>query len=154
MSDTLNFAREELERAGYFDKDSDYEGEIGNAVMELLKTFAGQHHSGFSAILVARIFNQLVSHIPLTPLTGEDDEWIEVDDNFLMNKRCPRIIKENGKAYDTERIVFEDKNTMTFTHSEHSRVEISFPYFPRRETIKEGTPEAEKFNGVFGGSKQ
>ena len=39
MSNITEHARRELEIAGLFDKDSDYNGNIGTAVMELMEVF-------------------------------------------------------------------------------------------------------------------
>ena len=50
-------AKYELEKAGLFDKDSDYNGMIGNAVMELIEKFSEQGHSGFFALIVIELDN-------------------------------------------------------------------------------------------------
>jgi len=52
MSDNMNsriFARKWLEQNGLFDKDSDYGGWLGEAVMEVVELVAKQGHSGGSA---------------------------------------------------------------------------------------------------------
>ncbi len=48
-----------LHELGLYDKDSDYEGMIGKAIEELSEVFAKQGHSGFSAMMVLGIWNQL-----------------------------------------------------------------------------------------------
>lgn len=63
----LDHAQKELERAGMFDKDADYNGAIAVAVMELMKVFAKQKHSGFSAMMVVNIFNTLGKMDILSP---------------------------------------------------------------------------------------
>ena len=45
----IQHAQLELKLAGLFNKDSDYGGEIGKAVLELVNVFEKQGHSGFSA---------------------------------------------------------------------------------------------------------
>lgn len=45
-------AKRELQLAGLFDQDSDYEGMLGTAVYEIIKVFAQQGHSGASAEIV------------------------------------------------------------------------------------------------------
>ena len=42
MSDLTDHARNELKLAGLFDKDSDYDGMLGDSVMELVKVFSKQ----------------------------------------------------------------------------------------------------------------
>ena len=74
------YAEDELKRAGLFDKDSDYDGMIGLAVLELIKVFAKQGHSGFSAAWVRYLFNKLSNFQTITPLTNNPDEWMDVTD--------------------------------------------------------------------------
>jgi hypothetical protein len=71
-------AKKEMELAGLFDKDSDYDGMLGKAVMELVKVFAKQGHSGFSAHQTLKIFNIVANFKPLTPIGSTENEWIEV----------------------------------------------------------------------------
>lgn len=59
MSELLNHANSELKRVGLFDKDSDYDGMIGEAVSELISTFAEQGHSGMSAMMTRELFYKL-----------------------------------------------------------------------------------------------
>jgi len=51
--------KKRLQEIGVYDKDSDYEGMIGEAVEQLSATFAEQRHSGFSAVVTVGLFNQL-----------------------------------------------------------------------------------------------
>ena len=59
-------ARKNLEMAGLFNKDSDYGGMIGEAVMKLVETHFAEGHSGFSHELTLQIFNKVARDIPLT----------------------------------------------------------------------------------------
>lgn len=127
----------ELVLAGLFDKDSDYDGMIGKSVQELLDVFSKQGHSGFSAQYVANIFRRLVSSETLTPLTGEDNEWVDVTEEMgkkiFQNNRCSAVFKEeDGKAYYLNAIVWqgEDSND-TFTGAIddiRSRQYFDFPF--------------------------
>lgn len=45
---------------GLLDPDSDYDGMLGRAIIELSETFAKQGHSGMSASIVIHVFNQLM----------------------------------------------------------------------------------------------
>ena len=131
----LEYARFELERAGLFKEDSDYDGMLGTAAMELIEVFGKQGHSGFSAEQVVRLFEKLARFQPLTPLTGEDDEWTEYPDGQFQNKRCTRVFKDSqtGPAYDIRGRIFRELNGQTFTSNapEHnSSVPVTFPYWP------------------------
>lgn len=113
-------AKKELELAGLFDKDGDYDGSVGPNVMALIELMASQGHSGGSAYMVRTLFWKLSGFEPLTPLTGADDEWHDpCGDGLLQNLRCSHVFKEKatGKAYD----------------SAISPATIEFPYTPPKE---------------------
>jgi hypothetical protein len=77
MSDLVRYAKEELTRAGLFDQDSDYEGMLGEAALEIVEVFSKQGHSGASAAIVTQIVEKLLRYEPLTPLTYDKDQWID-----------------------------------------------------------------------------
>jgi len=134
-SNLVKHARGELERIGAFDKDKDfYGGMTGNAVMELVKVFAEQGHSGMSASLVRGLFARVANYEPLSPLTGEDDEWNDVGDGLFQNRRCSHVFKENGQAFDSEGKVFVEPDGCAYT-SWDSRVPVTFPYEPHTERV-------------------
>jgi hypothetical protein len=101
----VEHAKRELEFAGLFSKDSDYEGMLGEAVLELVEKFAQQGHSGFSAGMTLRIFNQVARFKPLGPVTDNPDEWMEVgEDKGLgtcrQNRRQSSCFSyDGGKTY-------------------------------------------------------
>ena len=80
MSNLTEYAKDELTRAGLFDKDSDYDGALGVAALEIIEVFAKQGHSGFSAGMVTSIVEKLMRFEPLTPLTYEPDEWLDISE--------------------------------------------------------------------------
>jgi hypothetical protein len=55
-------AKKTVKDKGFFDKDSDYEGMIGEALYELIDVFAKQEHSGMSAQWVSSLFRRLVKY--------------------------------------------------------------------------------------------
>lgn len=55
----LDHANKELQRVGLFDEDADYDGMLGDAVMELITVFANQGHSGMSAEMTIQLFEKL-----------------------------------------------------------------------------------------------
>lgn len=59
MSNLVDHANKELKRVGLFDKDSDYDGMLGEGVLELISTFAAQGHSGMSAAMTRELFYKL-----------------------------------------------------------------------------------------------
>jgi hypothetical protein len=97
----------ELRRAGLFDKDSDYDGMLGPAVLALIKVFSEQGHSGFSAAMVRELFGKLAAFKTLTPITADPSEWMDVCDavpdstpGVWQNRRQSSCFSyDGGKTY-------------------------------------------------------
>lgn len=51
---------------------------INKNILEIIEVFSNQGHSGFSAGYAISVLERLLRYKPLTPLTGEPDEWNEV----------------------------------------------------------------------------
>lgn len=104
-------------------------------VLELLRVFAKQGHSGLSAPHCIEMFHKLAMFEPLCPLQGTDDEWNEVGDGHWQNNRCSHVFKDaDGRAYDIHGRVFREPDGCCYT-SYGSRVYITFPYTPTREYV-------------------
>ena len=144
MSNLLDFAKSELEFAGYFNGDEMNQA-MADGVLQLLEVFSEQGHSGFSASFAVSLFRELASFKPITPLTGEDDEWFEISDGAFQNKRYSGLFKQadrfDGKAYDINGKVFRDPDGSTWTSSD-SFVPVEFPYTPTTEIVE----REEEFN--------
>lgn len=137
MSNLEDYARSELTRAGLFDSDSDYGRMMGDAIMKMIKLFADEGHSGFSANMAINIFNKVARFEPLTPLTGEDDEWNEVGEGTFQNRRCSHVFKgPDGRAYDIDGKVFRRPDGSCYTNY-NSRVYVTFPYTPGSEYVED-----------------
>lgn len=140
---TKEYGRKELERIGYFKEGDDpYNESVANAILELLEVFDNQGHTGFTAPYTARMFHRLAMFKPVTPLTGEDDEWNEVEPGYFQNKRYSAVFKdETGKAYNIEGKIFSDDGGETWFTNGDSRVYIDFPYtvpeHPEKIILKE-----------------
>lgn len=104
-------------------------------VLEIVRLFASHGHSGASAGYAISIITPLLKQEPVGPLRGTDDEWVEVSEGLFQNKRCSHVFKENGKAYDVDGRVFEEANGCRYTNRD-SRVDVQFPYIPKREYVK------------------
>lgn len=128
------FAEDELRRAGMFDAGSDYSGMLGAAVMKMIEVFSEEEHSGFSADLAINLFERVARFEPLTPLTGGDDEWNECGEGVWQNRRCPHVFRDENGPYDIEGKIFRKPDGACFT-SRDSRVQVTFPYVPKREYV-------------------
>lgn len=140
------YARRELELAGWFKKDGFYDDMVGHAVVDMIKLFAMEGHSGGSAPLCMNLAKQVGLFQPLTPLTGADDEWVDHGEGLgrarYQNKRCSHVFKgEDGEAYDIQGRIFREPSGATYTGS-GSRVPVTFPYTPTSEIV-DVTPEAD-----------
>lgn len=106
-------------------------------ILELLEILSNQDHSNFTAAYVLNAFDRLSHFLPLTPLTGKDDEWNEVSPGHFQNKRYSAVFKDaDGKAYNNEGKIFSNDGGKTWFTNIDSRVYISFPYMPPRHPEK------------------
>jgi hypothetical protein len=101
MSNLTEHAKYELERAGLFDKDSDYDGMLGTAALEIVEVFAKQGHSGFSASVTTELVQRLMRFEPLTPLTNDPAEWVDVSwsqasGQIHQCRRDPAVFSDDG----------------------------------------------------------
>jgi len=135
VSNLVDYAKSEMDIAGITAEGDGYDGMVRVAVLEIIQKFSEQGHSGFSAGMVTSLVQKLMRFEPLSPLTGRDDEWAEVSDGCLQNKRCSHVFKENGEAYDSEGRIFEEPDGSRYT-SRDSRVPVVFPYVPTHEIVK------------------
>lgn len=142
----VEYAESELRRVGLFDKDSDYDGMLGKAALEIVKVFADQGHSGFSAAMTTGLVEKLMRFEPLSPLTGDEDEWVvlDYDDHmYAQNKRCFRVFqRRDGTAYDTEGRVHRYPDGVTYVGP---NVDVTFPYTPKTEVVD--VPFDDDWNG-------
>lgn len=136
MSDCnlIKHAKQEFEVLGW-PGDCEMQKLMCHNILELIKVFSEQGHSGFSVNYLINHLKPLMSFEPISPLTGEDSEWCEIRDGIYQNKRCSHVFKdEDGRAYDIEGKIFREPDGSCFTSLE-SRVYIDFPYTPKREYI-------------------
>ena len=79
-------------------------------ILHMMQEFAEEGHSGFSASYAIGLLEKLLRYKPLTPLTGEDDEWIDIAFQsggiLWQNKRASHVFKDNEGAYDIDGKVF------------------------------------------------
>lgn len=128
----VEYAREELQRAGMFDKDGDYGGELGPVVMELMRQFADGGHSGGSAQLALELFERLARYRPLTPIADPmslheyiDHTGISGGTPTYQSTRLPTLFSEDGGKswYDL------DLKLPWWKH--RGRAYVTFPYMPK-----------------------
>jgi hypothetical protein len=125
MSELVRFAKAELRAAGMFDADADFDGAIGTNVVALMETFTAYGHSGMSAEVTLAVFNRLASHKPLTPLTGEDNEWTDMSGEnaphgpLWQNNRYHSVFKTEERAWIVHEVSKRPGDRLEY---------ITFPY--------------------------
>lgn len=127
MSNLTEYAIKEMELA--WPESEPMQDAIKKNILDLIKVFESQGHSGMTAPYVLEHFNKLARFEPIKPLTGDDDEWHECSDGVLQNIRCSEVFKDgkDGQAYWIYGNVFRNQNGCTFTSSKSS-VAIEFPW--------------------------
>lgn len=137
--DLVQYAESELAR---IPKDEDGMQDLVNRnILEIVKVFSEQGHSGFSAGYVLSMLERLLRFKPISPLTGADDEWDEdvcTRDGIRMyqNKRCSSVFKSvdaQGNVIsceDIDGIVVSDNGGITWFTSGSFRKNVTFPYLP------------------------
>jgi hypothetical protein len=152
MSNLVDYAKRELDILNLGTDDRTGEGmdfHMRDHILRMVEMFAEEGHSGFSASYALSILKRVLAYNPLTPLTGNDDEWNEVGHGVFQNRRASNVFKENGQAYWMDGIVFwewyEDENGekyKSYFTSRDSRVNIeSFPWtMPETPEYKEADP--------------
>ena len=139
----LSHAEYELDLIGMKDEgDDDMNIAMRKHILHMIEEFSEEGHSGFSAPYAISILSKLLKYEPLTPLTGDDSEWVDVSEmngnTLYQNKRSGRVFKDNDGAYDIEGKVFWDWFTDEETGEKYksyytgreSRVPVEFPYVP------------------------
>lgn len=155
MSNLLRHAETELTAAGYLSTDEEGPNKwMREKVLELVKVFAAQGHSGSSAPFAVSLFEKVARYEPLVPLQGTDDEWSEYASGQFQNMRCSHVFKQadrfGGRAYDVDGLIFVDPNGYAYTGAA-SHVPITFPYTPKSDYVyvdHEGHP-ISKFRALM-----
>ena len=110
------------------DTDERYMQEMmNNDVMELLKVFEEQGHSGFSASWAIRLFSNLAKYKLITEIEDNPEDW---DENG-QHKYITSIFKrEDGTCYYMYGRLFAEPNSDNFFYNKASNVDITFPIKP------------------------
>lgn len=165
----VNYAKRELDLITKgIKKDKNFKNalfmqeEVNHEILDLIELFANQSHSGMTAPYVINRFKRLADWKPLTPLTGKDDEWVDIEDvldkPMQQNVRYSglfRVKDDNSTAHDVNARIFSDNGGVTwFTGSldKDFREPITFPYMPpskpREIYIRWLDDEQEKYEVV------
>ena len=143
MSNLIEHAKKEFAVLGW-PGDCEMQTMVCDNVMALLKLFSSQEHSGSSAPYVLGVFKELAMFNPISPLTGDDSEWIEVGEGMYQNNRCSEVFKDSkdDQAYWMYGKIFRDADGHTYSNRD-SRVSISFPWSRTEPEIVDDDPQSD-----------
>ena len=152
MSNLLSHAMDELDRIGMTEDSTDEMNVMMRKhILHMMNEFAEEGHSGFSASYAISILTKLMDFKPLSPLTGEDNEWGNVreygESPSWQNKRRSSVFKNaDGTCYDIDGKVFwewcmpyeeGDNPYKSYYTNRDSRVPVTFPYIVPDKPIYE-----------------
>ena len=148
MSNLVEYAKNEFIRAGWTNEDlTEFSDEMQKficlGVLELLEKTYNQGHSGSSIAYLIGVFNRLIQYKPLTSITGDNSEFMEVSEGLYQNKFCSSVFKDSsGRAFDVSSVSYYNyykdaegnikKNYFIKGGNDHLD-NIEFPYFPPNE---------------------
>ena len=132
----MTFARNELD---IIMKQAEEDGEeavemqkmFNDNILEVMDAFCRGGHSGFSANMAIRTIERLLRWRPLTRLTLEDDEFVQVSEGVWQNKRASNVFKQDDR-FEGEPYCIDGPNGEFVTLEEYPRV-----YFGDFRTAKE-----------------
>lgn len=132
---TLEHAEDELKRIGMgADTKDPMNKQMHDNIIQIVKTFSKQGHSGFSAYYALSILKKLLDHKPLSPLTGKKEEWNDVskmNGSFMLQNKClSSVFKTKKGVYDINGFIYTDKDGLTYT-SRGCSIPVKFPYTPK-----------------------
>lgn len=138
-SNLVAHAKRELIIAGLNEKDSDYGGMLYDAVMDLVKLFSSQGHSGFSANMALHLFDKVCRFKNLTPLTDDPQDWVQVSEKMpdkeptWQCKRCSSCFSsDGGKTYhNIEDWIVHDDTGSYYSRPETLKLYTSSPHKQR-----------------------
>lgn len=148
----IEYAKSELDAIGMTEDSSDEMNVMMRKhILHMVNEFADEGHSGMSASYALSILKSLLAYEPLSPLTGADDEWMEVGPDVWQNKRASNVFKDKDGAYWGDGIVFWEwydpkdgsEPFKSYFTSRDSRVNIdSFPWtMPDKPEYREADPD-------------
>ena len=109
------------------DSEREMQEMMNNDVLELLRVFSEQGHSGFSAPIAIMLFSKLANHRLITEVEDNPEDW---DENG-QHKYIPSIFKrDDGTCYYLYGRLFAEPNSDNFFYNKASNIDITFPIKP------------------------
>lgn len=141
MSNLVNYAKRELERAGYDRKalKDPVNKEVYNNILQIVKVFSKQNHSGFSANYARSVLSKLLQFEPIKPYEGKEDEWSKLGDSedcTYQHRGHSYLFRYDGVVYSIQGYAFTDKLGTGYVSGASRRYFRKFPTPAELETIR------------------
>ena len=164
MNNIEKWAKREIELQLKECKNDWYATNVLKCAYDVYKKLCKQDHSGASIQLVKDVLNRLIDVKPLSPIKGNDDEWVDVtwDSNtatVYQNKRYTglfkNVYKDGTVIYnDVDRWLSYDDNGIWCSCGAVNKLldrmyPITLPYYPVTEKVYIKEFLADKNNGDF-----
>ena len=100
---------------------------MNSDVIELLKVFEEQGHSGFSASWAINLFSKLAKYKLITEIEDNPEDW----DEDGQHKHIPSVFKrEDGTCYYMYGRLFTEPDSDNFFYNKASSIDVTFPLKP------------------------
>jgi len=123
-----SWAKSEMERA-------QFDEQTKEAMSKILDIFFEEWDSGGAVSWAVPVLERLLKGLPLSPLTGEDDEWNDLSDmagqQLYQNRRCSTVFK----VVDGSRVYCYDIDGPKDPNGYRGMKEITFPYDPENRNL-------------------
>ena len=164
MNNVESWAKREIELQLKECKNDWYSKNVLKCAYDVYKKLCKQGHSGASIQLVKSVLDRLIDLKPISPIEGNDNEWIDVtwDESaatVYQNKRYTGLFKNVYKdgtviyndvnrwlGYDDRGICFSSGAVNKFLDKMYP---IALPYYPVTEKVYVKEFLADKNNGDF-----
>lgn len=115
-------------------EDAEYGIACYKSALKAFKSLLEDGHSGMSISITRQILNQLLLGEPLSPITGEDDEWEDVSYEGMpegvikeyQNKRMSSLFKY---VYADGTVKYSDVQRVTCYESSHDDTQGGVPFY-------------------------
>ena len=154
MKEIIEYAKSELSKSGWVNEygeciNDEYilQVRICRRLIEMFQFMENTNNQVEGIDILLDFVDRLTNLKPITPLTGEDDEWEEISTGNYQNKRCKSVFKTNetvkGQAFDLEHTIFWKwttdslgKKEKNFFITYDSTAPVTFPYMPKKEYVE------------------
>lgn len=95
-----NLVRHAITELDLIGETSYEEPSMRKAVLDIVRVFSEQGHSGSSAAWCVGIVEKVLRFQPLSPLTDNSAQWMEVTEGLWQSRRDPEAFSDDaGKTY-------------------------------------------------------